>query len=221
MLPQKNFLRSLLTSSLEPPFDLQIILYTPLTCKLQCPTVCTSLALLLRITTVQTSLVAGTRVCSMRTSADARVSCKYVRKYFASSGARDLSFQFQCCHATSRSANLRLSTVIQSHAAGLANAYVDSQKLDAILREPCSYYGSASVSKMASVAISEHLIFLGEHAPRPPQSYKSDIDVTPLVNCYISVKLLQLVKPLEAIETKLPETTVSQEQFFQTLFPEM
>ena len=31
--------------------------------------------------------------------------------------------------------------------AGLANAYVDSQKSDEILREPCSYYGSATVPK--------------------------------------------------------------------------
>ena len=32
--------------------------------------------------------------------------------------------------------------------------------------------------------------------------------------------LPQLVKPLKAIETKLPESTVSQEEFFQTLVPE-
>ena len=31
--------------------------------------------------------------------------------------------------------------------AGIANSYVDSQKLDAMLREPCSYYSSASVPK--------------------------------------------------------------------------
>ena len=31
--------------------------------------------------------------------------------------------------------------------AGLANAYIYSHKLDAILREPCSYYGSAFVPK--------------------------------------------------------------------------
>ena len=50
---------------------------------------------------------------------------------------------------------------------------MDSQKLDAILHEPCSYHGSACVSKWPQKqSISEHLIsknFLGEH-PRPPQA---------------------------------------------------
>ena len=49
--------------------------------------------------------------------------------------------------------------------AGLANAYVDSQKLDAILCKPCSYATALVLSQMA---ISEHLIFLGEHAPQTP-----------------------------------------------------
>ena len=61
---------------------------------------------------------------------------------------------------------------------------MDSQKLDAILREPCSYYGSVC-PKMASEAISEHLIsknFLGEHSPRPPQSCM-------LIHAYIQIRL--------------------------------
>ena len=44
---------------------------------------------------------------------------------------------------------------------------MESQKLEAIFCESCSYYGSASVPEMASEAISEHLLskkFLGEHA---------------------------------------------------------
>ena len=46
-----------------------------------------------------------------------------------------------------------------SKSAGLANAYMNSQKLDAVLREPCGYYRSAAVYKIASEAISEHLYF--------------------------------------------------------------
>ena len=34
-----------------------------------------------------------------------------------------------------------------SMSAGSANVYMDSQKLDAIRSEPCSYYGFASVPK--------------------------------------------------------------------------
>ena len=45
------------------------------------------------------------------------------------------------------SANLSTFSRGNLKSAGLANAYMDSQKLDAILREPCSYYGSVSVPK--------------------------------------------------------------------------
>ena len=41
--------------------------------------------------------------------------------------------------------------------ASLANAYMDSPKLDAILCEPCSYYSTTAL-KMVSEAISEHFI---------------------------------------------------------------
>ena len=49
-----------------------------------------------------------------------------------------------CC-----SANLSRSTFSHGNlkSAGLANADKDSHKVDAILREPCSYYGSPSVPK--------------------------------------------------------------------------
>ena len=56
----------------------------------------------------------------------------------------------------------------------LVNAYMDSQKLDAILCKPCSYCGSAYFCpKMASEAISEHLIsknFPGGACPPHPLS---------------------------------------------------
>ena len=74
--------------------------------------------------------------------------------------------------ATFCSANLSTFSYGNSKSAGLANAYMDSQKLDAILREPYSYW-FCSCPKMASEAISKYLIskhFLEEHAPRSPQS---------------------------------------------------
>ena len=44
-------------------------------------------------------------------------------------------------------ANLSTFSRKNLKSAGLVNAYMVGQKLDAILREPCSYYGSASISK--------------------------------------------------------------------------
>ena len=59
---------------------------------------------------------------------------------------------FQRCHPTCCSAKLSTFSLGNSKSSGLANAYVDSEKLDTILREPCSYYGSG-LSQMASEAL--------------------------------------------------------------------
>ena len=48
---------------------------------------------------------------------------------------------------TVSSAKLITFSLGNSKSAGLVNAYLDSQKLDTILREPCSYYSSASAPK--------------------------------------------------------------------------
>ena len=56
--------------------------------------------------------------------------------------------------------------------AGLANAYMDSQKLDTILCEPYSYYNSASVTKWAQ---KQSQNFLGEHIPRSPPPKSSPL----------------------------------------------
>ena len=45
------------------------------------------------------------------------------------------------------SANLRTFSLGNLKSAALANANMDGQKLDTILRESCSYYNSASVPK--------------------------------------------------------------------------
>ena len=105
--------------------------------------------LLLRITGVQTSRVAAMRVCSWRTSTEH--TCKYVHKtnrYFRRSRATS---SITSCPYSNVTLPAVLPTLVHSHrnskSAGLANAHMDSQKLDAILRKPCSYYGSASVPK--------------------------------------------------------------------------
>ena len=106
--------------------------------------------LLLRITGVQTSLVAANmRVCSWRTSTEH--TCKYVHKtnrYFRRSRATS---SITSCPYSNVTPPAVLPTLVHSHrnskSAGLANAHMDSQKLDAILCKPCSYYGSASVPK--------------------------------------------------------------------------
>ena len=53
---------------------------------------------------------------------------------------------------------------------GLANAYVDSQNLDAVFREPCSYYGSASVPKWprSTLRASDFQTFPGGACPQTP-----------------------------------------------------
>ena len=83
-------------------------------------------------------------------------------------------YYFTIFHPTCCSVNH--STFSRGNLMAYTNVYMDSQKLDTILREPCGvhcYYSSASVPKMSSEAISENLItknFLGEHAPRAPPS---------------------------------------------------
>ena len=95
-------------------------------------------------------------------------------KYIKATLFQDIfsAYYFTICHPTCCSANRSTFSRGNSRSAGLANAYMNSQKFDALLRKPCSY-GSTSVPKMASEAISEHLIsktFLGEHALKPPYS---------------------------------------------------
>ena len=67
-------------------------------------------------------------------------TCKFVRKYIGSSGAQEL-FLSDVTTPSVQVPSLNLKS------AGLANAYMDSQKLDAILCMPCSYYSFASVLK--------------------------------------------------------------------------
>ena len=142
----------------NPPFCLQKILYTP-PVHFKSPMFESGplVSLLLRITTVQTSLVAAMRaVCSRITSAermrkllhrcDERTSVYtcinkslfQALKSCPSSGVTPCT----CC-----SVNLSTFSRGNSKSAGIANACVDSQKSDAILRKPCSYYGSGSVPK--------------------------------------------------------------------------
>ena len=74
--------------------------------------------------------------------------------------------------------------------AGLANAYVDSQKSDEILREPCSYYGSATVPKWPQKQSQsiQFLKFSGGACPQTPlvlhaypYIHSHVTDVTPLL----------------------------------------
>ena len=77
---------------------------------------------------------------------------------------------FSWCHPTCCSGKLSTFSLGNSKSSCLANAYVDSQKLDAILCKPCIATTALVLSQIASEVISEHLIskiFLGEHASRP------------------------------------------------------
>ena len=76
---------------------------------------------------------------------DARVKMCVNKSYI--SGAREFTswLPSEVTPRTCCSANLSTFSLGKSKSAGLANAYVDSQKLDVILCEPCSYYRSASV----------------------------------------------------------------------------
>ena len=63
--------------------------------------------------------------------------------------------------------NLSTFSRKNSKSAGLVNAYMDSQKFNAILREPCSYYGSASVPKN-DLRASNFCKFPGGACPQTP-----------------------------------------------------
>ena len=115
-------------------------------------------SLLLRITAVQMSVVAATE-CEFvhgRPAWYTDVSClccrnermcvntcvnKSLVQALESCPSNDVTLCI-CCFA-----NLSNFSCENSNSAGLVNTYMDNQKLDAILREPYSYYGSASVPK--------------------------------------------------------------------------
>ena len=117
-------------------------------------------SLLLRVTAVQTSLVAATE-CELihgrpaRYYTGTRVSClrrcdERTRILLNTCVNKSPVQTLESC--PSSDAPTVLPTLvpslvkIRSHA-GLVNVYMDSQKLDAILREPYSYYSCASVSQ--------------------------------------------------------------------------
>ena len=112
-------------------------------------------SLLLRVTTVKVSLVAAMRaVCSRRTSAER------VRKllHHCDGGTSINTCVNKSLFQVLGSCPLVMSPHLlfcqpytfsrgNSKSAGIANAHVDSQKLDATFRKPCIYYGSASIPK--------------------------------------------------------------------------
>ena len=109
-------------------------------------------SLLLRITAVKTCLVAAT-VCEFvhgRPVRNARISCFCrcdERTHVNTCVNKSLVQVLESCPSsdfipcTCCSANFSTFSRENLKSAGLVSAYMDSQKLDAILREPCSYYG--------------------------------------------------------------------------------
>ena len=119
-------------------------------------------SLLLRITAVQTSLHGcsyRTGVCEFaqgRPAWNARITClRYCdeRTRVITCVIKSLVHALESCPSsevtprTCCSANLCTFSRENSKSASLVNAYIDSYKSDAILREPSSYYSYVSVPK--------------------------------------------------------------------------
>ena len=88
--------------------------------------------------------------------------------------------------------------------------HVDSQKFDAIIREPYSYYDSASVPKWPqkqSQSIYFLKISLGSMAPDPPSLPCLCMHVTPLLKI-LATGLKQMSERIKSID-KLIKTEVS------------